>query len=110
MRTTEVERFFLNKILRLKRMMLITVVYSTKFPSCFSIYFGQNDTLTNTYRLLERTRCLACMAEALKACITASFMQISIVSAWGLRQKRFRACHTGSHVPYSSSAASKKKI
>lgn len=84
-----------------------------KFPSCFSVCFeyGQHDTLnTNTYGLLKGTWCLACMAEAFKACITASFMQISVVSAWRLRQKRLCACHTGSHVPQSPAASNKKHL
>lgn len=62
-------------------------------------------TYTNTYRLLEGTWRSARMAEAFKACITASFMQISVVSAWRLRQKRFCACHTGSRVPQSPAAS-----
>lgn len=58
---------------------------------------------------MERTRCLACMAKASKACITASFMQIPIVSVWRLRQRRFCACQTGSYVPQSP-AVSKEPL
>lgn len=91
--------------------MPITVVIFNKITVmrfCLLYNIIWSELYTNTYRLLKRTRCSACMSEAFKACITASFMHISAVSAWRLRQKRLCACHTGSHAPQSPTASKKK--